>query len=235
MIDHSPVPIASSSDSSLHGIHIHHDVLRKFGLTTKILRSAIQDTNLILDQIDEKLMQSVGVRLVSLIELANLSAIIGNLFRVGISKASNGVFKANRPHAYPDLVATQEGIDDIEIKVALETNKPKGHLPKPGPHIIVRYILGDTRGMLDSGKRGDVVWIWEVRIGTLRHEHFNSSNTAGDSGKTAVTNAAGMNALVPVFLDLDNCPYSPSGRIYGELDRLARLRDSRDGFYRKLA
>ena len=37
------------------------------------------------------------------------------------------------------------------------------------------------------------------------------SNTAGDSGKTAVINAAGMQALEVVYCELACCPFSPRG------------------------
>ena len=94
------------------------------------------------------------------------------------------------------------------IKVALENNKPKGHLVKPGPHLTLRYVLTNEDGVYIRGKefRGTVPWIWEIKIGELSESHFNFSNTAGDSGKTAVINAAGMNALTTVFFDRTRCP-----------------------------
>ena len=49
-----------------------------------------------------------------------------------IVKASNGVFRKNGPHKYPDLLADRLDAANVEIKVALEDNKPKGHLAKPG-------------------------------------------------------------------------------------------------------
>jgi hypothetical protein len=50
------------------------------------------------------------------------------------------------------------------------------------------------------------VWFWEVRFGRLRQEHFNVSNTAGDSGKTAVVNQAGMEQLQIVYFDETKAP-----------------------------
>lgn len=143
-----------------------------------------------------------------LVELANLSAIIGNIFRTGIVRVSNDRFKSNLPHTYPDLLANHPSATDFEIKVALEGNKPKGHLVKPGPHLTVRYVLAQENGTYTRGKenRGNIPWIWEIRIGELRDEHFNFSNTEGDSGKTAVINAAGMNALTVVYFDAQRCP-----------------------------
>lgn len=176
----------------------------------------------ILDSIDAKLLEAGGERLSELVELANLSAIIGNLYRGGIVRASKGRFAANAPHTYPDLLGRGPGCKDIEIKVALENNKPKGHLIKPGPHLTLRYVLADANGNHQRGKsnRGKVPWIWEVRVGSLKNAHFNFSNTEGDSGKTAVINSEGMKALKIVYCDLDRCPLSPSGAAFREVASL---------------
>ena len=198
-------------EQSAHGFFIQQSCLKEFGLDVVIICKAIQHTHNILDRIDKTLIDAkVGHKLATLVELANLSAIIGNLFRSGISEASNGVFKANKPHTFPDLLACSPNACDLEIKVALETNKPKGHLIKPGPHIIIRYVLAEEKGPYRRGKdfRGDVAWIWEVRIGSLEPGHFSFSSTQGDSGKTAVINAKGMQSLVPVFIDPVRCPYA---------------------------
>jgi len=137
-------------------------------------------------------------------------------------KASGGLFAANAPHTYPDILGKGRGCSNIEIKVALETNKPKGHLIKSGPHLTVRYVLGREDGGFKRGKenRGNVAWIWEVRAGELKKSHFNFSNTDGDSGKTAVVNAAGMNTLGVVYCDLDRAPMSHAGRVYSALAAL---------------
>ena len=114
----------------------------------------------------------------------------------------------------------------MEIKVALENNKPKGHLIKPGAHMTVHYVLGDEKGRFLRGKanRGVVAWIWQVRAGLLRDNHFSVSNTEGDSGKTAVINADGMDALQIVYADIDRCPLAQSGKAYAELAALVAKR-----------
>lgn len=180
----------------------------QFGLSSKMVTSAVDFVYDTLDRIDKQLLEAADLRLSQMVELANLSAIIGNLFRAGICHNSDGSFAANRPHAYPDLLGKGIGCSDVEIKVALENNKPKGHLAKPGPHITVRYVLCDEKGRFRRGKvnRGTVPYIWEVRIGSLVKQHFNLSNTAGDSGKTAVINAEGMKALQIAYFDADRCP-----------------------------
>ncbi|WP_176039008.1 hypothetical protein [Burkholderia multivorans] len=184
--------------------------LYRYGVTAKIVGDAVHYVHHMLDSIDAPLISGADARLSELVELANLSAIIGNLFRAGICRSSDGIFLPNAPHTYPDILANKDYVEarDIEIKVALENNKPKGHLVKPGPHITVRYVLADVDGNYTRGKanRGVVPWIWEVRIGELEEGHFNFSNTEGDSGKTAVINAAGMAALSVVYFDRARCP-----------------------------
>ena len=221
---------------ALHGVIIGQTELKRLGLSTDIVRQAIEYTHSVLDHIDHTLVEYSGVQLSSLVELVNLSAIVGNLFRAGISRASAGAFVANKPHTYPDLVANVEGASDIEIKVALEQNKPKGHLVKPGPHITVRYVLADQVGQYEKNKenRGSVVWIWEVRVGQLDECHFNISSTAGDSGKTAVINASGLWSLAPVFLDLSKCPYPDTGRIFRSLDIIYKGNLAQEGHSRGL-
>lgn len=178
------------------------------GLDLKIIGNVITYVYEILDEIDNKLVSAGSERLANLLELANLSAIIGNLFRGGIVLHSDGKFEANKPHTYPDMLAKNRSCLDFEIKVALENNKPKGHLVKPGPHLIVRYVLANEDGQYVRGKdnRGSTVWIWEIRVGILSENHFSISNTEGDSGKTAVINASGMNILSVVYFDKEMSP-----------------------------
>jgi hypothetical protein len=187
---------------------VHEAIPYKYGLTKEIIGGAVSYIYGVLDGIDHQLLSGGGDRLADLVELANLSAIIGNLLRTGIVRESGGKFKSNLPHTYPDLLGNHPDSSDFEIKVALENNKPKGHLIKPGPHLTLRYVLGNEDGSYTRGKenRGNVPWIWEIKIGELKEDHFGVSNTAGDSGKTAVINAAGMNALSVVYFDRKRCP-----------------------------
>lgn len=223
-----------SNEPPIHGKVIDHFELRRFGLSADILRVAIQYTYRVLDRIDHTLIELGENRLATMIELANLSAIIGNLFRGAISKASHGRFRANLPHTYPDLIAVDPKACNIEIKVALETNKPKGHLIKPGPHLTVRYVLAPDGVDYVRGKdnRGDVVWIWEVRAGVLEEAHFSFSNTSGDSGKTAVIKAAGLSAMIPVFIDIKKCPFSPRSKHTSDLAKWLDSEDVTEGCLR---
>lgn len=201
---------------------LYNDALDGSGLTLKMLEEGLASTYSTLDAIDETLIAMGNPRISSIVELANLSSMLGNLLASGIAKASGGLFLKNGPHKYPDLLANSPSAVDIEIKIALEGNKPKGHLAKPGFYLTCRYVLCDETGCFKRGveNRGVTVWIWELRAGWLAQEHFNLSNTPGDSGKTAVVNAPGMQSLKVVYCDLEMFPGSQVGRVYRALKGL---------------
>jgi hypothetical protein len=199
---------------------IDNPVLQEAGISVSIIEQAANYTHSILDLLDEKLVSSGASRISNLIELANLSSVVGNLFGAGISKFSEGKFERNGPHKYPDILSTSPQAKDIEIKVALESNKPKGHLAKEGYYLICRYVLIKENGEFDIVHRGDKVQIWEIRFGFLKYEDFNLSNTSGDSGKTAVVNSNGMKALRVIYCDLAKCPYSKTGKTFKEYSDL---------------
>lgn len=190
------------------------DVLGSIGVSKEMLLGAVSHTYDILDSIDDKLVDSESPRLAETVELANLSSIVGNLLGAGIAKHSGGLYRRNGPHRYPDLLSQDETVKNLEIKVSLEKNQPKGHLAKEGAYVTCRYVLCDSSGIYRRSKdeRGDVVYIWELRAGWLTEEHFNISNTPGDSGKTAVINRKGMDELHIVYCDQRRCPYPATGR-----------------------
>ena len=81
---------------------------------------------------------------------------------------------------------------------------------------VYRYVLGDRMGNYKRGKesRGDTVWIWEVKVGRVREEDFDISNTDGDSGKTAVLKTKVFNAMALVYFDDAYCPFARKGGTY---------------------
>jgi hypothetical protein len=192
-----------------------------YGLTWEMIHSGIEYVYQTLDKPDETLLAAGSPRFSQLIELANLSSVLGNLLATGIVRASGGIFTRAGPHKYQDLRAVSTGPDarNIEIKVSLEKNRPKGHLAKAGQYLTCRYVLGTEDGVYTIGERGDVVWIWEVRFGYLQKRHFNLSNTQGDSGKTAVVSLKGMQQLHPVFFDSARCPYTERSKIREVLEQ----------------
>jgi len=176
-------------------------------LSGAMLSSAIEKTYGTLDLIDAQLLRSKSPPLAIIVELANLSAMLGNVLGGAIADASGGLYRRNGPHKYPDLLPLKPPARDLEIKVALAKNRPKGHLPKPGLHLTVRYVLGDHRGAFDPRRRGDTIWIWEIRAGNLGPNDFSISNTPGDSGKSAVIKTKVFYSMHVAFLDERFIPY----------------------------
>ena len=190
------------------------------GLSAGALSDAIQACYHTLDMIDGQLVSRGSPPIGRLVELANLSSMVGNLVGGAIAECSNGLYERNKPHHYPDLLPLKPPAKNLELKMALETNRPKGHLPKPGHYITFRYVLGDKLGNYSRGKekRGDTVWIWEVKIGTITVADFDISNTDGDSGKTAVIKTAIFNAMRLVYFDARYCPHPMRNDTYPGLN-----------------
>lgn len=186
------------------------------GLKAESLIMSINACYRTLDFIDTQMMAQNIPPIANLVELANLSSMIGNILGAGLAENSNGLYQRNRPHAYPDLIPLNNTAVDLELKMSLEKNKPKGHLPKAGTYIAFRYVLADSQGNYTIGKenRGDTVWIWEVKVGKIREEDFSISNTAGDSGKTAVVKTAIHNAMPLVYFAPEFLPYKRTSNIY---------------------
>lgn len=204
------------------GAFLSKDALKELGLSADQMRRAIVETNDLLDSVDRALLDHGVDRLSQIVELANLSSMLGNIFAAAVAKHSEGKLRRNGPHKYPDLLSNKQELPNIEVKFALETNKPKGHLVKVGYYLTCRYVLCDEDGQakFEKGNRGTVPWIWEIRCGLLSEEHFTVSNTEGDSGKTAVVNAAGMEALRIVYVDENILPYTQRSRIRREIVNL---------------
>ncbi|XZH99036.1 hypothetical protein ACSXEK_04485 [Clostridium perfringens] len=188
------------------------DSFKDLPLTTNMIINSIKHCYSTLDLIDSHLINNGSLPLSQLVELANLSSIVGNLLGEGFAKNSDGIYTRNKPHTYPDLIYTNETNGGIEIKVALESNKPKGHLAKEGYYLTYRYVLTNRLGSFTKGKdnRGDTVTIWEIKFGYLTLDDFSISNTAGDSGKTAVIKTDSLNKMKLLYFD-DKCvPYRHS-------------------------
>lgn len=185
-------------------------LMRLTGLTHACLKKAIENCYQTLDTIDFELATHGSLPMAKLVELANLSSMVGNLLGGGIAQHSGGLYTRNRPHSYPDLVPVPPHKKNVEIKLALDTNKPKGHLAKPGTYLTFRYILAAKDGTFLRGKtnRGDTVFIWEAKLGKLSLADFANSNTEGDSGKTAVIKSSAFDAMSVVYFVDELLPYA---------------------------
>ncbi len=208
-------PVVSLTHRRLVAEHFRNEIqLQELtGLTHQTIRGAIEDCYQTLDLIDSELAKRGSPPVSELVELANLSSMIGNLLAAGLVEHSGGAYSRNVPHTYPDLLPQREGRQGIEVKTALEKNKPKGHLPKPGVHLTFRYVLCDREGCYKRGKenRGNTAHIWEVKAGVLAEKDYDLSNTEGDSGKTAVIKTNVLQAMTLVYFDPRLLPYSSRG------------------------
>lgn len=186
----------------------NHELLEMHtGLSGSMLLKAIHGCYNMLDTIDSELIANGVPPIGGLVELANLSSMIGNMVGGAIAEASEGLYIRNRPHAYPDLLPQRDHGKNLELKMALETNRPKGHLPKPGTYLTFRYVLGNRAGGYTRKLRGDTVWIWEAKVGPIGEGDFDLSNTPGDSGKTAVLKTKVFNAMPLIYFDSVFCPF----------------------------
>lgn len=179
------------------------------GLTTAMLKAGIEHCHQTLDTIDFQLELHGAKPIGRLVELANLSSMIGNIVAEGVAANSEQLYDRNTPHTYPDLLPKKKPAVPLEVKIALETNRPKGHLPKPGTYLTFRYVLGDKTGAFNRGKvkRGDTTYIWEAKVGVLKIADFDLSNTDGDSGKTAVVKTTSFDAMTLVYFNPALMPY----------------------------
>jgi transcriptional regulator with XRE-family HTH domain len=191
---------ASARSAGRNKLESDAELRRTTGLTAEMIRAAIDDVYSTLDLLDAQLVESGSDPFSKLVELANLSSMIGNIFGAAIVRHSGGLYERSGPHKYQDLRSTTGG-EHIEIKTALESNKPKGHLSKAGLYLTLRYVLGRPDGSYVRGERGDVVYVWEVRFGYLAESDFAVSNTAGDSGKTAVVRTDVLRRLERIYFD----------------------------------
>jgi transcriptional regulator with XRE-family HTH domain len=188
------------------------------GLSAESICAAVGDTYRTLDLLDGQLAEAGLAPFAELVELANLSAMIGNLLGAAIARHSDGSYERSGPHKYQDLRSTSGG-EHIEIKTALERNRPKGHLAKPGLYLTFRYVLAPRDGSFERGERGDTAYVWEVRFGRLAKKDFDESNTPGDSGKTAVVKTDVLRQMERVYFDQEFFPYARLDGPWGQPPR----------------
>ena len=88
----------------------HQPSLDKFGLSVDVIGRSVTYVYEILDSIDGKLIEAGGERLSELVELANLSAIIGNLYRGGADSARVREFKHRLAEATDQLLINERQV-----------------------------------------------------------------------------------------------------------------------------
>lgn len=192
-----------------------------------MVRTGVERVHEVMALLDETLLRAGHAAYAKLVELTTVSSTVGDVLADGIVEASNGTFMRVEPHTFGDLqpVAGRaaDDVEPIEIKVAVDRNAPKGHLPKDGWYLTCRYSVVDAQGQVVGRMqrnddrlegRGDeyAVRIWEIRIGRLHQgetlsavlgagSDFIVSSTDGDSGKTASVRAAARQRMRLVYFN----------------------------------
>jgi len=155
-----------------------------------LIVGVVDDIHLTLGRLAAVLRETELGHLPDLFQKNIVSGIIAELLSRGIVDRSNGMYRRNGPHRFPDLLSDE--VPGVEIKVALDKNMPKGHLPKAGRYLVCRYAFVDQQPR-----------IFEVRCGEVGVEDFNVSSTPGDSGKTATIKAACLRRLEVIYSGCD--------------------------------
>jgi hypothetical protein len=131
------------------------------------------------------------------------------------------MYVQNGPDHSPSLLPLRQGLPEIEVTAALETNRlPSGRATR-GVYLAFRYVLADREGSFTRGKdaRGDTIAVWEARFGELGEGDFHV--TGEKTGKpTARLKKEALEGMDLVYYDPALLPYAkPTGEY-------ARLRSS---------
>ena len=198
--------------------------LRYMGCHLSVLRAAVLHVHMSLARLDQVLWSSSSLTLCQTVERATVSALIGNIFRAGIVKASSRDFYENSPYRHPDLLSRRSGCKNIEIKVACGRNNPKAHSICPGFFLFLRYAVLESERYTSTSdeSRGSRAWIWALRAGFLNPRHFKIYMMKNGAPSVVCVNKSGVNALQPIFLNPQRCPYAVGSRLREEL--LAEMR-----------
>ena len=203
------------------------------GITPQQIGEAVRATHAILDAADEGLLRRHYGRMASHVESVNLSGMVGNIFANELAARSGGHWIRNTPNKHPDLIRppgtpgkdasiavamptaapapsgakTMKRVQPgVEIKVALNSNMPKGHHPRPNKYIVVRYVIGKSE--VDA----QIATVYEVLVGEVTESDFTVSDTEGDSGKTAVITADAIaRKFSQVYFDAAHFPGNAAG------------------------
>ena len=183
------------------------------GLTAAAIARAVEIAYRKLDLIDEQMRASGSRPIVELIDIAELSSLMGNLLSAAVARASNGLYVQNGPDHSPNLLPVRQGLPELEVATALETERPTGAARKAGLHLVLRYVLADRSGAYTRGadSRGDTVAVWEIRFGNLSEGDCISSARA--NGRAQLKKAA-LERMELVYYDPALLPYARATGVY---------------------
>lgn len=185
------------------------------GLSGDAIARAVEFAYRKLDLIDEQMRASGSRPIVGLVELPDLSSLVGDLFAAGVARASNGLYVQNGPDHYPSLLPLRQGFPELEVATALETDRPTSGSGKAGLYLTSRYVLADRDGTYTRGKdsRGDTVAVWEIRFGELGDGDFHVAGTRTGNGSAKLRKEA-LDRMELVYYDPALLPYARATGIY---------------------
>jgi transcriptional regulator with XRE-family HTH domain len=183
------------------------------GLTAATVARAVEVAYRKLDLIDEQMRASGSRPIVALIDLPELSSLMGNLLSAAVARASNGLYVQNGPDHSPNLLPVRQGLPELEVATALETERPTGAARNAGLHLVLRYVLADRSGAYTRGEdsRGDTVAVWEIRFGDLTEADYTGSARA--NGRARLKKEA-LDRMELVYYDPALLPYARATGVY---------------------
>jgi transcriptional regulator with XRE-family HTH domain len=186
-------------------------------LSGHIVRKAIDAAYRKIDVIDEQMRESGSPTLVELVGLEHLNGLFAGVLASGVVKASPGLYVQNSPRQHPDLLPLQQGLPEMVVRTALETDRPVAGPELAGIYLVFRYVLADRKGDYTRGEaaRGDMVAVWEARFGELTGADFVPAR--GRKGPTLRRDA--LDRMELVYYDPALLPYAKASGDYARLKR----------------
>jgi transcriptional regulator with XRE-family HTH domain len=190
------------------------------GLTGGTVARAVEIAYRKLDLIDQQMRASGSRPIAGLVDLPDLTELVGDLLSAGMARASNGVYLQAGPEHWPRLQPLRQGLPELEVAAALETDRPTGRPGTAGVFLVFRYVLADRSGAFTRGQdaRGDTVAVWEIRFGALGEEDFHVTGTRTGAG-TARLRRGALDRMELVYYDPALLPYA---KATGDYARTAR-------------
>jgi transcriptional regulator with XRE-family HTH domain len=182
------------------------------GLTGEAIAEAMEFTYRKLDVIDQQTRDS-GAPIIAFVDLPELSSLVRTSLGAGLARASRGLYAQNGPDHSPTLLPLRQGLPELEVEVALETNQPTSIPRRAGVYLFFRYVLTEHDGTFRRGKeaRGDTAAIWEARFGTLEERDF--ATKAAGNGRARLRREA-LDRMELVYYDRALLPYSKATGVY---------------------
>jgi transcriptional regulator with XRE-family HTH domain len=182
-------------------------------LTPGMIGRAIDLTYRRLDLVDDQMRESGSPPLARLIELSQLSSLVANLFSASLARASSGLYVQHGTDRAPSLLPLRQGLPELEVAAALETDRPAAGSSTDAVYLTFRYVLANRDGTFTRGKdsRGDTVAVWEVRFGELEDDDFHVT------GGTARLRKDALDDLELVYYDPELLPYAKPTGVYARV------------------